>query len=135
MNITIFYLFRSLFSQKWTFVNFLILVDCGNALGHIPVIAQYCWSEIEFQQYININCYFLFRRVLDNDILCMTGFGLNRVMVVMNRTIPVAIAIYRYAHVFYYDLMYDKRQKRRLQFILAAYTAGRSRLFRFYFSV
>ena len=56
----------------------------------------------------------------------MTGFGLNRVMVVMNRTIPVAIAIYRYAHVFYYDLMYDKRQKRRLQFILAAYTAGRS---------
>ena len=55
-------------------------------------------------------------------------------MVVMNRTIPVAIAIYRYAHVFYYDLMYDKRQKRRLQFILAAYTAGRSRLFRFYFS-
>ena len=65
----------------------------------------------------------------------MTEFAFNRVMVVMNRTIPVAIAIYRYAHVFYYDLMYDKRQKRRLQFILAAYTAGRSRLFRFYFSV
>ena len=44
MNITIFYLFRSLFSQKWTFVNFLVLVDCGNALAHILVIAQYFWS-------------------------------------------------------------------------------------------
>ena len=55
------------------------------------------------------------------------GLGLNRLMVVMNRSIPVAIAIYRYAHVFYYDLMYDKRQKKRLQFILVAYTAGRYR--------
>ena len=54
----------------------------------------------------------------------MTGFGLNRLMVVMNRTIPVAIAIYRYALVFYYDLMYDKRLKKRLQFILVAYIAG-----------
>ena len=62
----------------------------------------------------------------------MTGFGLNRLMVVMNRTIPVAIAIYRYAHVFYYDLMYDKRLKQRLQFILVAYIAGK--LFCFHFS-
>lgn len=54
----------------------------------------------------------------------MTGFALNRLMVVMNRSIPVAIAIYRYALVFYYDLMYDKRQKKRLQLILTAYTAG-----------
>jgi len=23
---------RSLFSKKWTYVNFLVLVDCGNAL-------------------------------------------------------------------------------------------------------
>ena len=55
----------------------------------------------------------------------MTGFALNRLMVVMNRSIPVAIAIYRYALVFYYDLMYDKRLKKRLQFMLTAYTAGR----------
>ena len=54
----------------------------------------------------------------------MTGFTLNRMMVVMNRSIPVAIAIYRYAHVFYYDLMYDKKLKRRLELILTAYTAG-----------
>ena len=54
----------------------------------------------------------------------MTGFAFNRLMVVMNRTIPVAIATYRYAHVFYYDLMYDKRQKKRLQLLLATYTAG-----------
>ena len=54
----------------------------------------------------------------------MTGFAFNRLMVVMNRSIPVAIAIYRYAHVFYYDLMYDKRQKKRLELLLATYTAG-----------
>ena len=54
----------------------------------------------------------------------MTGFGLNRLMVVMNRTIPVAIALYRYSLVFYYDVMYDQRQKKRLQLILTAYTAG-----------
>ena len=54
----------------------------------------------------------------------MTGFAFNRLMVVMNRSIPVAIATYRYAHVFYYDLMYDKRQKKRLELLLATYTAG-----------
>ena len=55
----------------------------------------------------------------------MTGFTLNRMMVVMNRSIPVAIAIYRYAHVFYYDLMYDKRKKKRFQLLLTAYIAGK----------
>ena len=45
-------------------------------------------------------------------------------MVVMNRTIPVAIAFYRYALVFYYDVMFDKRKKKMLEMILAAYTAG-----------
>ena len=44
----------------------------------------------------------------------MTGFALNRLMVVMNRSIPVAIAIYRYALVFYYDVMYDNRQQKWL---------------------
>ena len=57
----------------------------------------------------------------------MTGFAFNRLMVVLNRSIPVAIAIYRYAHVFYYDIMYDKRRKKRLQLMLAAYTAGIAR--------
>ena len=55
----------------------------------------------------------------------MTGFALNRLMVVMNRSIPVAVAIYRYSLVFYYDVMYDQRQKKRLQLVLTAYTTGR----------
>ena len=67
---------------------------------------------------------FIIRRIIDNDYLCMTGFAINRLMVVMNRSIPVAVALYRYALVFYYDVMYDKRQKKRLQLILTAYTAG-----------
>ena len=54
----------------------------------------------------------------------MTGFVLNRLMVVMNRSIPVAVAIYRYALVFYYEVMFDNRQKKRLELILTAYTAG-----------
>ena len=54
----------------------------------------------------------------------MTGFGFNRLMVVMNRTIPVAIALYRYALVFYYDLMFDTKKKKMLEMILAVYTAG-----------
>ena len=44
LNLKSSFLFRSLFSKKWTFVNFLVLVDCGNALAHILVIAQYFWS-------------------------------------------------------------------------------------------
>ena len=71
---------------------------------------------------------------MDHDLLCMTGFAFNRLMVVLNRSIPVAIAIYRYAHVFYYDIMYDKRQKKRLQLMLTAYTAGIARQFCFNFS-
>ena len=54
----------------------------------------------------------------------MTGFVLNRLLVVMNRSIPVSVALYRYALVFYYDVMYDNRQKKWLQLILTAYTAG-----------
>ena len=61
---------------------------------------------------------------MEVDLLCMTGFGFNRLMVVMNRTIPVAIAFYRYALVFYYDVMFDKRKKKMSEMILAAYTAG-----------
>ena len=66
----------------------------------------------------------MFRRVVDDDFFCMAGFGFNRLMVVMNRSIPVAIATYRYAHVFYYDLMYDTRKKKMLQIILLVYLAG-----------
>ena len=66
----------------------------------------------------------LTRRVVDDPWLCMTGFGFNRLMVVMNRTIPVAIALYRYALVFYYDLMFDTKKKKMLEMMLAAYTAG-----------
>ena len=62
---------------------------------------------------------------MEDDLLCMTGFGFNRLMVVMNRTIPVAIALYRYALVFYYDLMFDRRKKKMLEMMLAAYTAGK----------
>ena len=68
----------------------------------------------------------LSRRVVEDDFVCMTGFGFNRLMVVMNRTIPVAIAVYRYALVFYYDVMFDARKKKMLEMILAAYTAGES---------
>ena len=64
------------------------------------------------------------RRVVEDDILCMFGFGFNRLMVVMNRSIPVAIAVYRYALVFYYDVMMDQRKKKMLEIVLAAYTAG-----------
>ena len=66
----------------------------------------------------------LSRRVVEDDFVCMTGFGFNRLMVVMNRTIPVAIAVYRYALVFYYDVMFDARKKKMLEMILSAYTAG-----------
>ena len=59
----------------------------------------------------------------------MTGFGYNRLMVVMNRTIPVAIALYRYALVFYYDVMLDTRKKKMLETILAVYTAGKFKLY------
>ena len=52
---------------------------------------------------------------------------MNRFLVVMNRSIPVAIAIYRYAHVYYNDLMFDKRKKFMLQLILIIYLAGMSR--------
>ena len=45
----------------------------------------------------------------------------------MNRSIPVAIAIYRYAHVYYNELMFDKRKKFMLQLILIIYLAGMSR--------
>ena len=62
--------------------------------------------------------------MVEDDLLCMTGFGFNRLMVVMNRTIPVAIAVYRYALVFYYDVMFDTRKKKMLEMILTAYTAG-----------
>ena len=61
---------------------------------------------------------------MEDDLLCMTGFGFNRLMVVMNRTIPVAIALYRYALVFYYDVMFDTRKKKILERILAVYIAG-----------
>ena len=61
---------------------------------------------------------------MGEDLLCMTGFGFNRLMVVMNRSIPVSIAVYRYALVFYYDVMLDTRKKKMLQMILTAYTAG-----------
>ena len=57
----------------------------------------------------------------------MAEFGLNRLMVVMNRSIPVAIAIYRYAHVYYSDLLFDKRKKFMLQVILSIYLAGKSK--------
>ena len=67
----------------------------------------------------------LTRRVVDDPWLCMTGFGFNRLMVVMNRTIPVAIALYRYALVFYYDVMFDRRKKKMLETILAVYIAGK----------
>ena len=45
----------------------------------------------------------------------MTGFAFNRLMVVMNRSIPVAVALYRYALVFYYDLMYDKMRPPKME--------------------
>ena len=66
----------------------------------------------------------IIRRVLEDDLLCMTGFGFNRLMVVMNRSFPVAIATYRYAHVFYYDMMYEARKKKMLKVILSVYIAG-----------
>ena len=68
--------------------------------------------------------FILRRRVVEDDMLCMFGFGFNRLMVVMNRSIPVAIAVYRYALVFYYDVMFDRRKKKMLEMILTAYTAG-----------
>ena len=68
--------------------------------------------------------FILRRRVVEDDRLCMFGFGFNRLMVVMNRTIPVAIAVYRYALVFFYDVMLDKRKKKMFEIVLAAYTAG-----------
>ena len=51
----------------------------------------------------------------------MAGFGFNRFMVVMNRSIPVAIAVYRYAHVFYYNVMFDPRMKKKLEIALLVY--------------
>ena len=68
--------------------------------------------------------FILRRRVVEDDRLCMFGFGFNRLMVVMNRTIPVAIAVYRYALVFFYDVMLDKRKKKIFEIVLTAYTAG-----------
>ena len=59
---------------------------------------------------------------MEDDTLCMTGFGFNLLMV--NRTIPVSIAVYRYALVFYYDVMLDTRKKKMLQMFLAFYNAG-----------
>ena len=53
----------------------------------------------------------------------MAGFGFNRFMVVMNRSIPVAIAVYRYAHVFYYYVMFDPKMKRKLEIALLVYIA------------
>ena len=118
---------RNLFSLKWTFVNFLILIDCGNALLHIPVILQYFWWDDLQNIHLDVNM-MIVRRVIDDDLICIAEFGLNRLMVVMNRSIPVAIAIYRYAHVFFYDRMYDKRTKKVLEIILSAYIAGKWRV-------
>ena len=78
-----------------TFINFLVLLDCLNSLGHLPTLIQFVLYVTCISLDTNSNRIFYFSYVNGVDYICLLEAAYNQMITAMNRAIPVAIAVYR----------------------------------------
>ena len=60
------------------------------------------------------------------EVLCLLETGYNTFMTTSNRSIPMAIAIYRYCCVFYNNWLLDISNKKILERSILLYVAGKA---------
>ena len=66
----------------------------------------------------------MFSRISEVEVLCLLETGYNTFLTTSNRSIPMAIAIYRYCCVFYSTWLLDVFKKKNLERIILFYVAG-----------
>ena len=88
---------KKLVNSCLTFINLLVIVDCLISVAHIPIILQLYshrkeWVEIQSPSFRG--------PVRGFSWICTIDTSYNYFFTSLNRAVPVAIAVYRYVHVF-----------------------------------
>ena len=102
-----------------TFINKLVIIDCLNALGYMPILLQH-YKSVKLYDFIRSEVE-LFRQVLQNDAICFAEGVYNMFTVAFNRNLPVVIAFHRYIYVFHWTWVYTDADKRKLSILLSTF--------------
>ena len=102
-----------------TFINKLVIMDCLNALGYMPILLQH-YKSVKLYDLIRFEVE-LFRQVLQNDAICFAEGVYNMFIVTFNRNLPVVIAFHRYIYVFRWNWVYTDVDKRKLSILLSSF--------------